>query len=226
MSTKRKLTLLSIGIVTLMLVCDQVLKIWVKTHMKLKESIPEMPNYEPTNWFHIHFVENEGMAFGISFGEGIGKILLTIIRLGVVSLLIYYLHKLLKKKAADWVIVTVFSLIIAGALGNIIDSLFYGVIFNDSNINQVATLFPAEGGYAPMLFGRVVDMFYFPLFRMPNWIPGGYGGDWFFPAVFNVADVGVTVGISLMLIFNKRVFAQLENKKKTEEIEAVKTETE
>jgi signal peptidase II len=147
------------------------------------------------------------------------------VRVGVVSFLIYYLYKLLKKKAADWVIVTVFSLIIAGALGNIIDSLIYGVIFNDS-ANQVATLFPAEGGYAPMLFGRVVDMFYFPLFRMPNWIPGGYGGQMFFPAIFNVADVCVTVGISLMLIFNKRVFAQLENKKKTEEIEAVKTETE
>ena len=209
MSTTRKLTLLSIGIVTLMLLCDQVLKIWVKTNMPLdsKKII--------FDWFHIHFVENKGMAFGISFGENIGKLLLTVVRVGVVSFLIYYLYKLLKKKAADWVIVTVFSLIIAGALGNIIDSLIYGVIF-------------AEGGYAPVFFGRgsVVDMFSFPLFRMPDWVPGGYGGQMFFPAIFNVADVCVTVGISLMLIFNKRVFAQLENKKKTEEIEAVKTETE
>jgi signal peptidase II len=218
-STKRRLTLLSIGIVVLMLGCDQVLKIWVKTNMHLYETIPIF------NWFQIYFVENEGMAFGISFGKNIGKLLLTIVRVGVVSFLIYYLHKLLKKKAADWIIVMVFSLIIAGALGNIIDSLFYGVIFNDS-ANQIATLFPADGGYAPLLFGHVVDMFYFPLFRMPDWMPGGYSGQMFFPAIFNVADVCVTTGILLMLIFNKRVFAQFENKKKTEEPEAVKTETE
>jgi signal peptidase II len=178
------------------------------------------------NWFQIRFVENEGMAFGISFGENTGKLLLTVMRVGVVSFLIYYLHKLLKKKAADWSIIMVFSLIIAGALGNIIDSLVYGVIFNDSTTNQVATLFPAEGGYAPVFFGRVVDMFYFPLFRMPDWIPGGYGGEMFFPAIFNVADVCVTSGILLMLIFNKRVFAQFDNKKKTEATEAVKTEIE
>jgi signal peptidase II len=218
-STKRRLTLLSIGIVVLMLGCDQALKFWVKTNMHLYETIPIF------NWFQIYFVENEGMAFGISFGENIGKLLLTVVRVGVVSFLIYYLHKLLKKKAADWIIVMVFSLIIAGALGNIIDSLFYGVIFNDS-ANQIATLFPSDGGYAPFLFGHVVDMFYFPLFRMPDWIPGGYSGQMFFPAIFNVADVCVTTGILLMLIFNKRVFAQFENKKKTEEPEAVKTEIE
>jgi signal peptidase II len=202
-----------------MLVCDQVLKFWIKTNMQLYEIIPIF------DWFHIRFVENEGMAFGITFGKSIGKLLLTVMRIIIVSFLIYYLHKLLKKKAIDWIIVMVFSLIIAGALGNIIDSLFYGVIFNHSH-DQVATLFPAEGGYAPLFFGQVVDMFYFPLFRMPDWLPGGYGGEMFFPAVFNVADVCVTVGILLLLIFNKRIFAPFENKKETEEPEAVKTKIE
>jgi len=216
-TAKRKLVLLSIGIVVLMLLCDQILKIWVKTNMHLYETIPVC------SWFHLYFVENEGMAFGISFGENIGKLLLTILRLGVVSFLIFYLHKLLKKKAADRIVVIIFSLIIAGALGNIIDSLVYGVVFNDST-NQVATLLPQEGGYAPLFFGRVVDMFYFPLFRMPEWIPGGYGGQMFFPAIFNVADACVTVGILLMLIFNKRIFVQLDKKKETAITETVKTE--
>jgi signal peptidase II len=206
-STKRKLALLSISIVVLMLLCDQILKIWVKTNMHLYETIPVF------NWFHLYFVENEGMAFGVSFGENIGKLLLTLLRLGVMGFIIYCLRKLFKKNAIDWVVVVVFSLIIAGAAGNIADSLVYGVIFNESTLNQVATLFPDSGGYAPVLFGRVVDMFYFPLFPLPDWMPGGYGGQMFFPAIFNVADICVTLGILLMLIFNKRVFAQMENKK-------------
>ncbi len=141
------------------------------------------------HWFNLFFVENEGMAFGLSFGPKFGKIILTLIRIGVASFLIYYLVKIIKQAKADFIIVTSFSLIIAGAIGNIIDSLFYGIIYD----------------YAPLMLGKVVDMFYFQLFRIPNWVPL-WGGNHFFPAIFNIADSCVTIGVFLVLIFNKRFF--------------------
>jgi len=179
-----KYTILSFSIIIIFVIADQFLKVWVKSNMEIGEMFSVLGN-----WFYFYFVENEGMAFGISFGKSFGKILLTLIRIGVVSFLIYYLLKIIKNKKADYVIVITFSLIIAGALGNIIDSLFYGMIYN----------------YAPFMMGHVVDMFYFPLFKMPDWIPF-WGGNHFFPAIFNIADTCVTIGVFSIIIFNKKFF--------------------
>lgn len=202
MKKSTRLALLSGGIIFVFLVLDQIIKIWVKTHFALGEHVPVLGD-----WFYLYFIENEGMAFGLSFGENIGKLLLTLGRVFIVGFLIYYLIKLIKKEKADCIVVTVLSLIITGALGNIIDSMLYGLIFNESTMMNVATLFPAAGGYAPFLYGRVVDMFYFPLFMMPDWFPF-WGGEYFFPAIFNLADSCVTVGIVLALIFYKRMFPE------------------
>ena len=168
-----------------LVVIDQIVKVWVKTTMSLGEAIPVLGN-----WFYLYFVENEGMAFGISFGQNIGKLLLTLVRIGVAGFIIYYLFSLIKKKQADWIVVIILSLIIAGALGNIIDSMLYGVIWK----------------YAPFCYGRVVDMFYFKLFKIPDWSPL-WGGDYFFPAIFNVADTCTTIGIVAIIIWNKKIFA-------------------
>ena len=179
-----KYTILSISIILFFVLTDQFLKVWVKSNMQIGEMFSVIGN-----WFLFYFVENEGMAFGISFGKSLGKILLTLIRIGVVSFLIYYLIKIIKNKKADFVIVGTFSLIIAGAIGNIIDSLFYGIIYD----------------YAPFMMGHVVDMFYFPLFKIPDWIPL-WGGSHFFPAIFNIADSCVTIGVFSIINFNKRFF--------------------
>ena len=154
--------------------------------MMLGETIPVLGN-----WFYLYFVENEGMAFGISFGQNIGKLLLSLVRIGVAGFIIYYLFALIKKKQVDWIVVIILSLIIAGALGNIIDSLFYGLIWQP---------------HTPLFYGRVVDMFYFKLFRIPDWSPL-WGGDYFFPAIFNVADTCTTIGIVAIIIWNKKIFS-------------------
>jgi signal peptidase II len=185
----------AILIIFFIVVIDQILKIWIKTTMEIGEAIPVLGN-----WFYLYFVENEGMAFGISFGENIGKFLLSILRIGVVGFLIYYLIVIIKKQQANWILLITLSLIIAGALGNIIDSMFYGMIWN----------------YAPFLYGRVVDMFYFKLFMLPDWIPL-WGGQYFFPAIFNIADSCVTIGIIVFIIWNKKFFIH----KKIEEIQEV-----
>lgn len=174
---------------------DQIIKIWVKTTMEIGVTTPVLGN-----WFYLYFVENEGMAFGISFGENIGKLLLSLVRIGVAGLLIYYLFALIKKKQAEWIVVITFSLIIAGAIGNIIDSLFYGIFWH----------------YAPFLYGRVVDMFYFKLFMLPRGFPL-WGGQYFFPAIFNIADACTTIGIFAIIIWNKKFFAH----KKVEKIQEV-----
>jgi len=173
-----------------LVVLDQIVKIWVKTTISLGESFPVLGN-----WFYIYFVENEGIAFGVSFGKGSGKLLLSLVRVAVVSFLIYYLFSLIKKKQANGFVIVILSLIIAGALGNIIDSLFYGIIW----------------GYAPLFYGHVVDMFYFKLFKIPNWTPL-WGGDYFFPAIFNVADACTTIGIIAIIIWNKKFFTAKELK--------------
>jgi len=151
--SKSKLAILT---VLTILILDQSLKFWIKTHMFLGQEIPVLGN-----WFIIHFTENNGMAFGYEFAGSFGKIFLSLFRIFAVALIAWYLHKLIKSKAPILVIISI-SMVFAGAIGNIIDSAFYGIIFNNS-FYQVATLFPEGGGYSNFLHGKVVDMLYFPV---------------------------------------------------------------
>jgi len=152
----------------------------------------------------IHFVENNGMAFGLSFGAAYGKLLLTLFRITAVSLLFIYLKRLVRERAERSLLLG-FALIQAGALGNIIDSVFYGKLFSESSFHGgVATMFPESGGYAPLLYGRVVDMLYFPLFygNYPEWVPYLGGRAYlFFRPVFNIADVAISLGVIVLLFF-------------------------
>jgi signal peptidase II len=154
-------------------------------------------------------VENEGMAFGLSFGGGIGKLMLTLFRIIVIGFIAYYMYHQIKSNKASMLFVVCLSMVFAGAIGNIIDSVFYGVVFSESAPMQVATLFPATGGYAPLLKGKVVDMFYFPLFQgfLPESIPF-FGGKYveFFPYIFNLADAYISVGVGILLVFQRRIF--------------------
>ncbi|MDD2304062.1 MAG: lipoprotein signal peptidase [Prolixibacteraceae bacterium] len=202
----------SILIVVLVLLVDQILKIWIKTNMTLGQEFPVIGN-----WFIIHFVENNGMAFGFEFGGDYGKIFLSLFRVVAVFGIGWYILQLIKKGLPMGFIACV-SLIFAGAIGNIIDSAFYGLIFNDS-YGEVSTLFPPGGGYASFLHGRVVDMFYFPLFSgvFPNWVPFVGGTDFqFFRPVFNVADSAISVGIFSIIIFYRKQFNNLDRKEKEE----------
>ncbi len=159
------------------------------------------------NWFIIHFIENNGMAFGMEIAGKFGKIILSLFRIGAVAGIGWYLSYLIKQKASTGLIITI-SIIMAGAIGNIIDSAFYGMIFSNSYYH-VAGMFPAEGGYSSFLHGRVVDMFYFPIIKgtFPDWIPFRGGDSFiFFRPVFNIADSSITVGVTLILIFQKRFF--------------------
>jgi len=163
--------------------------------------------YPIFDWFIIHFAENNGMAFGIEFGGYTGKTLLTIFRIIVVAIGIKYVISLAKREISDGALVAL-GLIIGGAIGNIIDSSFYGLIFNDS-YNNIASLFPDSGGYSSLLHGKVVDMLYFPLLNShyPEWLPI-LGGDHFifFRPVFNIADAGISVGIFMILLFYRKEF--------------------
>ncbi|NJC27225.1 lipoprotein signal peptidase [Neolewinella antarctica] len=182
----------------LVLLADQALKVWVKTHMSYGEEI-QLLGYDRAL---IHFVENNGMAFGLTLGGQYGKLALTLFRIVAVSFLFVYLARLIRERAPRWLLIG-FVLIQAGALGNIIDSVFYGRFFSESSFHGgVATLFPANGGYAPLLYGRVVDMFYFPLFygTYPAWFPVVGGEAYlFFRPVFNLADVAISVGVLILL---------------------------
>lgn len=182
------------------LLLDQGLKIWVKTHMAYGE---EIQLFESAHLL-IHFVENNGMAFGLSLGPDYGKLLLTLFRIAAVSLLFVYLFRLIRQQAEKKLLLG-FALIQAGALGNIIDSVFYGYIFSESSFHGgVAQLFPEEGGYAPLLYGRVVDMLYFPLFygTYPEWFPLVGGRAYlFFRPVFNLADVAISLGVAILVFF-------------------------
>ncbi len=166
------------------------------------------------DWFRIHFTENRGMAFGMELGGAYGKLLLSLFRLGAISLIGYYLFTLCKKKEKTGLIISI-SLIFAGAMGNMIDSAFYGMIFTES-YHSAAQIFPPGGGYSSFLHGNVVDMFYFPIFRgeYPDWLPFVGGNAFlFFRPVFNVADSAITVGVFSLLIFQKRFFPKEEEKK-------------
>jgi len=195
----------SIWIVLTTLVLDQALKIWVKTHMYLGQE------YQVFDWFYIHFTENNGMAFGMELGGDWGKLALSLFRVVFVVFMAYFLLKLIRKNADKALIVSL-SLVFAGAIGNIIDGTFYGLLFSDS-YRQLATFLPEAGGYAPLFFGKVVDMFYFPLFKgyLPEWIPF-WGGDYFvfFRPVFNIADAAISIGVAIMVVFQKKLMKELE----------------
>ncbi len=190
----------------MVLILDQALKIWVKTTLAHGDSIFLF------GWdrAQIHFVENPGMAFGLELGGEYGKLALSLFRILAVSFLIYYLRILIKNKAPFGLLFS-FACILAGAIGNIIDSAFYGLIFSESCYHcGIAELFPEGGGYAGFLHGRVVDMLYFPVLRgnYPDWLPF-FGGDsfTFFSPVFNLADTAITVGVLYILLFQRSFFS-------------------
>lgn len=206
MKKRKQYTITACCVIFILVFLDQWLKIWVKTHFVLGQRLTVLGE-----WFNLYFIENEGIAFGISFGQNFGKLLLSLLRIALVIFLCWYVHRLIKKQRMNGLILTVFCLIIAGALGNIIDSLFYGILFSESTPLVAATIFPTDGGYAPFFYGRVVDMFYFKLFKIPDSFPL-WGGQYFFPAIFNIADSCVTVGVFMLLIFSKRIFKVVDYK--------------
>lgn len=195
MTTAKK----SILIILLVLIVDQAVKIYVKLHFSLGESV------EVTTWFKIYFIENNGMAFGM---ELIGKLFLTIFRIIAVGVLAYYIRLLIKKQVRTGYILAV-SLVLAGAAGNILDSLFYGLIFSISHyMGPVAVLFPEGGGSAGLFYGKVVDMLYFPL------IKNTAGETLFFSPIFNIADSAITAAVTIILLFfRKELNESLETKK-------------
>ena len=200
MKSTTKKGVLAIAVIFLVLFIDQVSKIWVKTHMALYDMI------HITDWFKIYFVENNGMAFGI---EAIGKLFLSIFRIIAVIAIIAYLSRLVRENYKNGFIVCI-ALILAGAFGNIIDSVFYGAFFEASYQGHIASAVAYGDGYATLLHGKVVDMLYFPLIEgtFPQWFPLVGGQDFlFFRFIFNIADSAITVGVALLLIFYRKTLS-------------------
>lgn len=204
MEQKRKKTLLVILLVIALLIADQVVKICVKTHMTLDEAIPVFGQ-----WFYIRFIENRGAAYGMELGGDYGKLLLSLFRIAAVVAIGWYIHRLIKRAAPTGVIIGC-ALVLAGALGNILDSAFYGLIFSDSTFTEAAHFVPWGTGYASFLHGSVVDMLYFPIIeidRMPDWMPLVGGEPYtFFSPIFNIADSYVTCGIIYLILFQRKFF--------------------
>ncbi|HMS52844.1 MAG: lipoprotein signal peptidase [Sphingobacteriales bacterium] len=199
-----KATLALIIIIGVLLI-DQISKFYIKTTMSIGDEIVVF------DWFRIHFVENEGMAFGLSFGGEYGKLALTLFRMIAVAGLGYFIVQLCRKPETTRGLVICMALILAGALGNIIDSIFYGVIFNHS-YHQIASFLPPQGGYGTLLHGRVVDMLYFPLINwqgtLPTWIPvwgGTFSSIEFFQPVFNIADTAISTGVFAIILFQRKI---------------------
>jgi signal peptidase II len=194
----------SILVILLILIIDQIVKVWIKTHMMIGEE-----HHILGNWFIIHFTENNGMAFGFEFAGKAGKYFLSIFRIVAVGFIGYYISKIIKKDVSVGFLVAV-SLIFAGAVGNIIDSAFYGLIF-DHSYYQVAQFMPESGGYGSFLQGKVVDMLYFPVIRghWPVWSPINPSEQFiFFRPIFNIADSAITTGMFMIIIFYKKVLRQ------------------
>jgi signal peptidase II len=200
----------AVAIIIIILLIDQISKFYIKTHFALYDKI------EVFSWFHIVFVENEGMAWGTKLSDLIpaisdrtAKLFLTLFRIVAVFGIGYWLYASVKKHSPKILIVAI-ALILAGALGNIIDSVFYGLIFNDSN-SQVASFLPKDGGYDTWFHGKVVDMLHFPIWKgvLPDWIPM-IGGKFFtfFEPVFNIADMAISTGIGMLIVFNKKAFKE------------------
>ena len=200
---------LAAGIVLAVLIIDQIIKIWVKTHMTLHEQI------EVLSWFKIVFIENNGMAYGMEIGS---KLVLSIFRIIAVGALGYYIWQQ-SKKQARWGYIVCLSMVLAGAAGNIFDSMFYGLIFNASSEFYVSYFVPFGTGYAPFLMGKVVDMFYFPMIvtTYPDWVPSLGGSPFvFFSPVFNFADSSISVGVVLLLLFYRKEIGEINIGKTTQ----------
>lgn len=203
----------SIFLIILLLLIDQISKIYIKTHFELQESVKVF------EWFQIFFIENDGMAWGTKISDFVSfiddrtaKVCLTLFRVVAIFGIGYWLYDATKKNSSKILILAI-TLIFSGALGNIIDSVFYGILFSDS-YGQVASFLPETGGYDALLHGKVVDMLYFPLWKgdLPTWLPF-YGGEHFifFNPVFNIADMAISTGFIMLIVFNKKAFPKKES---------------
>ncbi|MBQ9231877.1 MAG: lipoprotein signal peptidase [Prevotella sp.] len=202
---------LAIAIVMAILAIDQIIKIWVKTNMTLHEQI------EILSWFKIVFIENNGMAYGMELGS---KLVLSLFRIVAIGILGWYIAKQVRQKAR-WGYIVCLSMVLAGAAGNIFDSMFYGLVFNASSEFYTSYFVPFGTGYAPFLMGKVVDMFYFPLIvtTWPDWVPMVGGNTFvFFSPVFNFADSAISVGVVLLLLFYRKEIGEISMKKETEKV--------
>jgi len=195
----------SILLIFLVLFIDQAVKIYVKLHFTIGDHV------DIFSWFQIYFIENNGMAFGM---EIISKLFLTLFRIVAVVLLAFYIRNLIRKKFKTGFVLTI-SLVLAGAAGNIIDCLFYGVLFSESSFASVASFLPAGGGYAPLFYGKVVDMLYFPLIR------NAAGQTLFFSPIFNIADSAISVAVVVILLFYRKELNESLESKKDKNVEPI-----